>query len=47
MILNPAPRVNRRRGLLVLLRYATLHHHSRQWIPAILVILARQEVARG
>ncbi len=35
------------RGLLFLLHYAHRHHHSRFWIPALLTLLAREEVARG
>ena len=34
-------------GLLSLLNYARLHQHSRLWIGAIHVILARTEGAHG
>ena len=39
--------VHRASGLLSLLHYALHHPHSRRWIPALLVIMAREEVARG
>lgn len=33
--------------LLTLLHYATTHKHSRQWVGAILTILAQKGVAHG
>jgi hypothetical protein len=37
----------KREGLLCLLAYAQRHAHSRFWVPAILVMLAREEVTHG
>ncbi len=34
-------------GLMTLYSYAAQHAHSRQWISALLTILAQEEVARG
>jgi hypothetical protein len=39
--------VYRKFGLLTLLRYAKQHAHSRQWIGAITLILARREYGHG
>jgi hypothetical protein len=48
MILTDRKRpVYRKSGLLFLLAYAIAHKHSAKWIPALLTILARQEVTHG
>jgi hypothetical protein len=44
---KPQPRVYRKTGLLFLLTYATLHTHSRRWIPAITLLLRKGGDAHG
>jgi hypothetical protein len=47
IISHHKPHRNNFFGLRGLLRYATLHKHSRLWIPALVTILARRGVSDG
>jgi hypothetical protein len=41
------PQIPKPAGLLVLLVYAMSHPHSRQWIPVLRRLLAREEASHG